>query len=71
METLLKYHSLTEEEGGLEKQNGRSSRRGHAQSGQVMLDLVNIMPGHIYVQGKKQNKNYGRKLILQCCCSCT
>jgi hypothetical protein len=25
------YHSLTEEEGGLEKQNGRSSLRGHAQ----------------------------------------
>ncbi len=34
------YHSLTEEEGGLEDNSGSSSLRGHAQSGQVMLRLL-------------------------------
>jgi hypothetical protein len=47
------YHSLTEEEGGLEE---RSSLKGHAQSGQVMLRLLKIMPGHIWVQGKNKTK---------------
>ncbi len=59
------YHSLTKEEGGLEENSGRSSLRGHAQLGQVMLRLLKIMPSHIYVQGKKQDKNNVRKLIEQ------
>ncbi len=50
------YHSLTEEEGGLEKQNGRSSLGGHAQSGQVMLHLLNIMPGHSMCKEKTKQK---------------
>ncbi len=50
------YHSLTEEEGGLEENSGRSSLRGHAQSGQVMLNMVKIMPGHNWVQEKNKTK---------------
>jgi hypothetical protein len=50
------YHSLTEEEGGLEENSGRSSLRGHAQLGQVTLHLLKIMPGHSMCKEKTKQK---------------
>ncbi len=64
------YHSLTEEEGGLEENSWRSSLGGHAQLGQVMLHLLKIMPGHIWVQGKNKTKIMYGNWLNKCCYSC-